>query len=266
MSNLSVDRAVINSLLPEGPIWEAETDEGFDQYLNAKAQNSERVANFTDCLAFIRDPFKTCILSDLEKEYGILTNINLTEQQRRDSLATKVYPNQETGSEDNLQNALRSAGFDVYVHQNDPAVDPAIFLAGEFFMVAGGDNAYAGRSDAFAGKGGGDLLVNGEIFEQSPSYFAQANGDNMFAGNSQAFSGGFSELRRDEIIYPLPTDPDDWPFVFFVGGEATRDPITGELLTIATAEVPIEREQEFDRIILQRKGLYTWCGLLVDFV
>ena len=45
---------------------------------------------------------------------------------------------QETELKDDfLQQVLRNAGFDVFVFQNDPAVDPGIYLANDFQMVAG---------------------------------------------------------------------------------------------------------------------------------
>jgi hypothetical protein len=262
----SVDRAVIDSLLPEGPIWEPEIDEGLDQYFQGKADNSERVADFLECLACIRDPYKTPILSDLEKEHGILTNLNVSEEDRRNSLAQQRYRKKEKGSWEELQVALRAAGFDVYVHENSPAVDPALFLAAFFRMIANGPAAFAGNEDAFAGKFGGELLVNGDIFTQSPAYVAQANGATMFAGNQEAFAGNFDSLNREKIEYSIPSDPDSWPFVFFVGGMATRDPSTGELTQIDSATIPSERESEFKRIILQRKPLFTWAGLLINYM
>jgi len=135
------------------------------------------------------------------------------------------------------------------VHENSPAVDPDIFLNSIPFMVAGGDNAFAAYiplagppSTAIAGKTGGDMLVNGLLYTQRNNYISVADGDYMFSGNGLALSGYYAGFVQEEIIYTIPDDPNAWPFFFFVGGDATRDPITYELTAIDTADVPSERK------------------------
>lgn len=211
-------RALVDDLLPPGALWLPEDDEGFDQLLDAISQNSEEVRIFLATLASIRDPLLTPILEDLEREYGILSDDRLSEETRRMRLNTFVFKGQSSGSEDNLQNVLRDAGFDVLVYQNDPAVDPAILLDQSFQMVAAGFNAFAGRADAFAGRLGGELLVNGAIFSTLPDYLPVAG--NLYAGDGQT-AGEFDDMRIIPFEYQIPTDPDAWPFIFFVGGART---------------------------------------------
>jgi hypothetical protein len=230
--------------------------------LDGSAENWEIIRAFLSDLDCIRDPSCTSFLADLEKEFGVFTNTNLTEQQRRDQLTPIVFNRSFNGSVDNLQQALDDAGFTVQVHENSPAVDPAIFLDQDFQMVAAGSNAYAGRSDAYAGKVGGELLVNGEIFKTRKIVIPCAG--NLYAGDGQT-AGEYLSLERTEITYAIPTDPDDWPLVFFVGGDATRDG-TGALTEIQLAPVPLEQEQEFKRIILKYKPIHSWAGLVIDFV
>jgi len=205
---------------PKGPIWEPEELEDFDLLLEGIADNLEVVHVFLSTLSDIRNPNKTIILSDLEREYGIPTNLLLSEDTRRTRLAELVYGMDENGTEDDLETALRNVGFDVFVYQNDPAVDPAIFLENDFQMVAGGGNAFAGRADAFAGKIGGELLVNGEIFETG-RIFTSGAGSGLFAGTGHG-AGEYEDLLVEKIEYPIPTDTADWPMVFFVGGAVTR--------------------------------------------
>jgi hypothetical protein len=225
-----------------------------------------------DCLSCLRDPFRTPILSDLEREYGIVTDERLTEDTRRLQLASVIYQGENNGSKDDLQKALNDAGFDVQVHENSPAVDPDLFLNNIFLMVAGGDNAYAGfiplagpPSTAVAGKTGGSLLVNGSIIEQAPDYLSVADGDNMYAGNSEALAGRYDKLRQTEKIYPIPDDPNSWPFFFFVGGDATRDG-SGALTNIEFVDIPNEQRTIFERIILRYKPLHSWAGVMVNYV
>lgn len=217
MSDLT--RALINDTVPPGPAWEAEEGKDLDLLREGRADNYEIVQDFLAILSDLRNPNKTTILSDLEREYGIPTNTLLTEATRRTRLAELVYNRSSDGSEDDLQAALRNVGFDVYVYQNDPAVDPAIFLEQQFQMVAAGGNAYAGRSDAFAGKTGGELLVNGDIFTTDREFTSVAGGG-LYAGAGHG-AGEYDRLLIEKKEYDVPDESALWPFVFFVGGAAT---------------------------------------------
>jgi len=104
---------------------------GLNQLLSGIAANHELIWDVLKTLAYIRDPRQTPILDDLEREYGIYPNLILTEQVRRDKLAAVKYARVGTGSKDNLQNALHTAGFtNLFVWENSPAQDPAIFFGG----------------------------------------------------------------------------------------------------------------------------------------
>jgi hypothetical protein len=210
---------MLDDILPPGEIWTPEDAADFDLLLDGIADNLELVRAVLDDLSDVRNPNKTVILSDLEREYGIPSNELISEATRRARLAELVYGSDSDGTEDDLQTALRNVGFDVYVYQNDPAVDPDIFLNEQFAMVAGGDNAYAGRDDAFAGQSGGELLVNGDTFT-TKKIFTSGAGSGFYAGTGHG-AGEYDELLIEKVEYETPSDPDDWPMVFFVGGIAT---------------------------------------------
>lgn len=253
-------RAVINTLIPKGSAWRVAPDEDLDNLYDGIADNWEEVRAFLSELDCIRDPSCTSFLADLEQEFGVFTNPNLTEQQRRDQLRPVVFNRSSNGSVDAMQSALDNAGFNVQVHENSPAVDPAIFLDEDFQMVADGAAAFAGNQDAFAGRQGGELLVNGDIFSTEKIFESVAGA--MYADTATA--GEYTELLRTKFIYPIPTDPNSWPMVFFVGGDATRDG-SGALTDIELAEVPIEQESEFKRIILKFKPMHSWAGLIITY-
>lgn len=199
-----------------------------------------------------------------ENEYGII-NPSSDDIIRRNTISQK-WKDKGGQGKDYIQSVLRDAGFDVYVHENNPPVDPANFLVGDFAMVAGGDNAYAGRDDAYAGRTtNGELLVNGFISVTTDQRLFLANAGNAYAGNQNSVAGYFTNFLVENKTYILPTDPLLFPFVFFIGGLATRN-INNELETIATAEIPAEREQEFKRIILTIKPAQSWVGLIVEFL
>jgi len=264
MSQRSISRAVLDNLLPPG--WDVKSDSDLDLLLDGLADNKEPIRIFLNKLSKIRNPQKTVFLSDLEKEYGLMTRTNLTEQVRRDRLEVRAYERGGTGSKDNLQTALTRAGFIIQVHENSPAVDPAIFLTQAFQMVAGDPvNAFAGDPNAYCGQVGGELLVNGPIYNQRPLYLMEAGGTpTSYAGDPLAYAGYYLELIKVPTAYEVPTVPGDWPLVFFVGGDATRN-IDGELTDIEVAEIPIERKEEFQTIILRYKPVHTWAGLIVIY-
>ena len=256
-------RATIDTLYPDGSIWSPAPDGDFDNLLDGQAANWETIRVFLADLKVVRVPEFTTFLEDLEREFGVLTNANLTELQRRDQLTPLVFDRGSSGSVDALQNALDNAGFTVQVHENSPAVDPSIFLNEVFDMVADGAAAFAGNENAFAGRTGGELLVNGNIFSTERIFTAVAAASNAFAGTG--FSAGeYNDLARVKVDYEIPTNPDDWPMVFFVGGDATRDG-NGALTDIDLATVPAIQENEFKRLILKFKPIHSWAGLIVEF-
>jgi hypothetical protein len=256
--------------LPKGAAWEPKPGGNFDKNLDGIGEIIKLICTRMQNARYVRDPNKTFVLDDLEREFGILKNPAFTEAERRMVLDAKLNQAPGGGTADDLQDALDRAGFNLLVHKNDPAVDPALFLTQNFQMVAGGDNAYAGYTldginiDAYMGLLGGELLVNGSVFDQFPAYTMQAGGTFAYANNGNAVAGRFDSLTKVPIEYPVPTDSNDFPFVFFVGGAATRDG-SGFLTDIEQGFVPTEREDELKRIILSIKPLYTWCGLIVTF-
>lgn len=224
-------------------------------------------ADFRDFISHIYldlFPDTTQELSRWEETLGI-TNPSTTEEDRRMDLDA-AWKAQGGQGADYIQSVLNSAGFAVQVHENNPHVDPDIFLNSIPVMFAGGSTAIAGNDLAFAGKTGGDLLVNGPIVTNIPIYLAVAGGLNMAAGNNDAVAGRFDKFGTKEKIYQIPDDPDLWGAFLFIGGNATRNAITHKLETIENVNIPSDRKSEFIRLILKLKPAQTWAGLMVDYV
>ena len=273
----SISKDTFNALMGPGPLHEPEPGGDLDLLFDGMSVNADTIAGFLSDLANVRNPRKTAIFEDLEREYGITPDENVLQVDRIDRLARKVYQGEKIDSDQDLQDALDSAGFDLQVHLNDPAVDPALFLTQAFQMVAGGDTGFAGftfdgvNNDAFAGNLGGELLVNPEILLQSEAVLMQAGGDKAFAGyfdtivsESQATAGYFTGLNQEALTYDIPPSG-YWHMIYFVGGDATRDPNTGELTAIESGLVPNERKAELVTLILELKPLMAWCGLIITF-
>ena len=260
MSDPTPARMHVNALLPPGPIWEPVDDGNFDKFLDAFAANTEDAFDFAVSLRNARDPDKTPYLSDLEREYGIVPQTNQTEAQRRAHLRAIKARDRRSGDIDRMRLALTTAGVDVQVHANDPAVDPAPFVDENYQLQCGGDNAYAGRGDVFCRIGGGELLVNGRLFRNSPRYFG-AGHESVCAGNASAVAGFFEFLGQKDMRYPTPESPATWPLVFFVGGDATR--VDGRITDLDLAHVESARRDHCLRLILKFKPLHAWAVLRI---
>jgi hypothetical protein len=226
--------------MPPGALWVPETDAGLDQLLDGISENSEETRIFLASLAFLRNASLTPILSDMEKEYGLLQNTSLTEQERRNRLRAAMTDRFGFGA-DYMESKLQAAGFDVQVHINNPVVDPDQFLFEAFKCPAAKTTSVAGNTNAVAGGLGGELVVNGDLYD----------------ANSPP---------RELIDYTIPADPGYWGLFFFIGGDATRDVVTDELLTIDPALLSISRREEIRGLIVKYKPLHSWAGLIVNYV
>lgn len=266
MSN-EFERQVIDVTYPEGPLYDPAPDGAMSDLRDGDAECMAYVRTDIKTLAYIRDPQQTPCLSDLELDLGVKPSDNLTEQERRDLLTPIRYPRATTGNDDDLQTLLDKA-FGVgtlFVYNNSPdgpAIDPAIILDQNFIMQAqNGTNYYAGNTLAYAGRVGGYLLVNGAIFTQSPDIFGAGN---IWAGNAKAVAGYFEALKQTPIVYPIPTDPNSWPMIFFVGGPATFNP-DGSIATIEQGFIHADQKGRMENIILKFKPMFDWCGVVVTF-
>jgi len=67
-------------------------------------------------------------LPELEDDYGVIPQDGQTEAERRIALDSFMFARSSSGAYDILQQKLQAAGFDVQVHVNSPAVDPALFI------------------------------------------------------------------------------------------------------------------------------------------
>lgn len=207
MSDVALGKAAIEALLPKGAIWTPAEGKGFDLFLDGLGDCIEDTIDYLAGLAFIRDPFKTTILEDLQKEYAV-TLPTLDEELRRKKVAARKYVKRRDGTIEQMQFFLDDAGFDLNVYDNSPAVDP--------------ENI------------GTNLLVNN-----------LKQGDNNY--------------------YEIPNDPGYWPNFIFIGGTATRGG-SGELLSVADADVDIRRANELRDLIVSLKQMGVWAILNINLV
>lgn len=170
-----------------------------------------------------------------EAQWGLQPTVT-NEQERRDRLEA-TWSAVGGQSPRYIQDTLRDAGFDVYIHEwwQLPVVgspsprDPTAVL-----------------SDT-------DLLVNkGFAAVDTP----------LNVGASAAQCGGVdAEVGGSTTVYieggyTVPTDSQYWPYMLYIGDQTFPD----------RAEVDILRKPEFEALCRKICPAQQWLGLLVDFV
>ncbi len=241
-------RNVILNLLPRGRAWSTSLDKPLRKYFvglgNALADARSFIGEtYLDVL-----PAYTRRLDEWERQFG-LPPVNISDADRRTRLAAAWAPGVGLGL-DTLQGALQARGFNVYVHnwwvegtepppgQTGPPTirDPAILLsnaqarqarvdAGEALAAAGEALAEAGNSLVTPPPPLGFLLVN------------------------------IIQTDAGRVEYGVPTDPDEFPHVIYIGAETFGD----------YASVPRERQDEFEALCLRLRPAHKWLGMLINY-
>jgi len=259
-------RRILDLAWFSGPIHRPKPGGHYAAWRDAIANCLEFIRTDILSLSYMRDPSRTPRLMDLQTEFGVTDDVNLTDAVKIDLLNTKRYRKDTNATDDDLQTLLDKGGFNLTVYNNSPtgpAIDPALIMDQNFQLQAlGGTNYYAGNDDAYAGRSGGIVLANGDTFNQTSGFVGV--GWPLYAGNTIANAGYFTGLVRSLVIYPLPPLAINWPFFFFVGGDATFA-ADGSILTIAQGQVPTEQRNRLEEIILGFKPLFTWCGMVITF-
>lgn len=259
----SLLKSAIDALMPKGSIWTPKSGGFFEALLNGIADSFEIVRLKLAELADIRNAKKTTVLDELERDYGVAFNPNLTESERRAVLDSRINATDNSGSRQELEIALQRAGFDLFVYSNSPAVDPTRFL-NDFEMLAGEDNAFAGEPDAIAGVFLSDLVVNGDIITSTP-IFALTAGDELSYAFEISAIAEIEKLNEQAYEYFLPTDKKKWPFMFFIGGNAIFA-ADSSLVAIESVDIDDSKRLELREIILKYKPTFTWGMLKVNFI
>lgn len=249
-------------LLPRAKAFSITIDKRLRQLFEGLSESFDDAREFLDLVYFDLYPETTRHLTQWESQFGVLKG-DLTEAERRTRLAGLWAAR---GGQDPryIQDTLQGAGFDVYVHEwwELPAGNPPV--ARNPFTVLGG-NPYgandptmeAGNLGAEAGnylQGVGSMLVN-KLYDASVNLTCLAGEAVMEAGNPGAEAGNNSGLIFNRRNYPIPSDPDLWPYIMYIGGETFGD----------VALVSAGRQEEFEDLCLKICPAHLWIGLLINF-
>lgn len=238
-------KTLIETLWPDSQLGDIDPNGDLAKLFEGLAEHYQDIYDVIFNLAYIRDPRLTNVLSDLEREYGIVTDTSLSEAVRRQMLAHKMYRRPPYGSCEALENELYNAGFtNLIVTPNQPVVDPA--------DVSGG---------------AGELLVNGKLYTgQSPAYYICAGSGIAYCGHNRAYSGYFLSMNKTEKTYSIPSEIKahwTWPFIVWVGSTASGWPSSP---AVAQANVDSQRETQLRNLLLEFKPIHVWIIMRINWV
>ncbi len=268
-------------LLPTGRAWRLTINKKLRQFFEGLTGLITDTRIFIDDVFDDINPQTTTKLNEWESQFGLLP-ASLTDQGRRDRLdgAWKLAGGQDPQY---IQDTLRAAGFDVYVHEwwvpvagrpaggsvnNDVspvARNPFTYLwdgitprdnilsSGHDLAYCNGDSAYCASSQ---GQPPGYPLVN-KILKASVSGTLVGCGHNDFYcnGNLAYAASGGSIVSYNFKQYQIPADVTKYPYFIYIGGATFPNQAT----------VQNSRRNEFEDLCLKICPNQQWIGILVTY-
>jgi hypothetical protein len=260
---------IIQHLLPRAKAWSITIDKRLRQFFSGLAEGlPPTLRQFYDEVYGDVFPQTTRELAEWENQFALPATV-LTEQQRRDRLdgAWKAFGGQ---SPRYIQDTLRNAGFDVYIHEWWQL--PAGTLVNVYYGEAGQEGAESNETEMLSGNIIGtvalgnpqprnpfDHLSDGE---SSGRYFLSSGAAEAISGGQFAISGATSKPKGYLLVnkpaggpYNIPLDTNQWRYILYVGG-----PNFGDVATVSPA-----RRAEFEALLLKICPAQQWLGVIVEY-
>jgi len=265
---------ILQHLLPNARAWRTTSEKTLRRFLAGLSDSSDDIRKYFTRVFLELWPQGTGSLAEWEDQFG-LPDSGLTEQQRRDRLAAawKAVGAQDP---DYIQNTLRGAGFDVYVHEwwepgTEPPIgshacatarNPLLWLRREFTgatltVDCGEPLALCGEEFALCGNSSdprGYPLVN-KVYQSTPDILPLCGELVAECGEIEALCGNYTAFRESLREYIVPNDPTKWPYFLYIGGETFGD----------VAQVDPRRKDEFEALCLKICPAQQWLGVLVEY-
>lgn len=265
---------VLRHLLPRARAWRLTVDNQLREFFEGLGAASGDPRAFFDLVWLDIFPASTRALPEWEQQFG-LRDVGLTEQERRDRLdgEWKATGGQSPGY---IQDVLRGAGFDVYVHDwwqpgTEPAVgvgaaatprNPLLYLERgapgfKSLVECGMPQAQCGEDFAQAGNvlvPVGYPLVN-KVVQTEADILVLCGERGIECGAANAVSGGYDGFVNRTKTYIVPTSKDSWAHFVYIGGETFGDQ--------ATISEP--RRDEFENLCLKICPSQLWIGVIVKY-
>lgn len=265
---------IFTHLLPNARAWRITSEKSLRRFFEGLSGVGGDIKLFFDNIFLDIFPYTTREVSAWELQFG-LPDTGLTMDSRRSRLAA-TWRALGGQSPSYIQQTLRDAGFDVYVHEwwapgTEPQVgihscvtprNPLLYLRREYTGVVllvecGEENAQCGESFAECGNSlepRGYPLVN-KIFQTVPDISVLCGEEMVQCGEENAQSGFYAQYKDILQAYTVPLDPNKWPYFLYIGGE-----IFGTL-----AKVQTSRKNELEDLCLKIRPAQQWLGMLIEY-
>lgn len=227
-------------LLPRARAWQITIEKQLRQFIAGMADGGQDAKEFLELVWLDLFPATTRQLSTWEAQFGLPTNTDLSDTDRRNRLSA-AWAAQGGQDPQYIQDTLQEAGFDVYVHEwwvpgtSPPVVrNPGIVFGGQEFGC-GDPIMECGETDAECGN----------------SY--EALGQTGYALVNKLYTVSGDALERVE--YTIPTVKNDWRYCIYLCGENFGD----------FASIPASRQGEFEDLALKICPAHLWIIVGVTF-
>jgi hypothetical protein len=261
----------------------------FKEYIKGFTYFPADIRDFIDNIWNDIFPFKTRELSKWEQQFNLTQSG--TETERKNNLDGRWKAQGGQGF-DYLEDLIQASGYpQVFLHQwwigadayrtyclspdSDcgsltaecgvilpggaiEAIDPNDYLDSTYLTYCLGPDSDCGSLDAECGGvvSEGKMLVNKGPEIASFDYQVYCLGPDSDCGSSLAECGVQTGLSFAPIVYPVPTDPIQFRYIIYVGGQTLGD----------FADVPAELQDEFERLLLGKLPYQQWIGLMINYI
>jgi hypothetical protein len=220
MTTANICRRILDSALPDGSIWVVKPNDALDQFYHGTAANFEELREMAAAVQWLRTALQTDELADLEIEFGVIPDENLSSAERRAYLRALMGERCVLPSLANLEAKLRAAGFNVRCYANDPPMEPEpiITATGGYYLVNGDVYNYQERDY--------DVTCCDTATDDGECTVCDDDGTEDIADRGDTV-GSFVGMIRSPYDYEHPTRY-RWPFIFWIaediaGNEAFVD-------------------------------------------
>lgn len=225
---------IIQHLLPTGQAWRLFPSKLLTRFIEGLTGFLADIREYIDLVWLDTQPQTTRELELWEQTFG-LDPSGLTEQERRDAVAGAW---RATGGQSPryLQDVVQAAGFtDVFIHEWwVPGTNPPV------------PRDPSGVLSFISAQDGASLMQDGGVDAQDGNLDGGNPGDGYLLVNKLSSAGG---------QVAAPSDPGQFRYILYFGGETFGD----------AAQIPANRQNEFETLLLQIKPAQQWLGIMVEY-
>ena len=220
-------------LLPSGKAWRLTVGRQLREFFEGLSVEPGDAQDYQDGVWNDYRPANTTKLDEWEDQFGLIAS-GLTEQERRDRLDA-TWKAQGGQSPRYLQDTVQNAGFPLFIHEWwHPGITPPVPRDPNNWISVDGTGS--------------------RVLTQLGKPGIQLGGPIATLGKA----GLLGDLIEDNLIEPvaIPTDPATYPYFLYFGGA-----VFGE-----SVNIPVERQQELDTLLLKLCPAQQWIGIFVEYV